>query len=273
MIWNFLKNLRPVPPGRENSAAIFGRTDTGRTRPNNEDSFAIVPQPPRWWQAGANVILMVADGMGGHNAGEVASRASIESMLHLFGQQNTFKKRGARPEEIRHLLIHNLRATNDQIMRMAREDQALSGMGCTFIVGFVNRGDLFTCHVGDVRAYLLTRQGLRQLTNDHTYLAELARTDETSRASSPPRPKLTRHVVSRAIGFPFPEDPECTTTPLAKGDRILLCSDGLWSMLPDPQLALILRESATPEEACDRMIAEANQAGGKDNITAVVSYV
>lgn len=271
MIWNFLKNLWPAPPGSGDGAPIFGRTDTGRTRPNNEDSFAIVPPPQRWWRQGAS-IMMVADGMGGHNAGEVASRASIEAMLHLLGQQDAFKKAGASPEEISHLLTRNLRAINDQIMQMACEDQALSGMGCTFIIALINRGHLITCHVGDVRAYLLTRQGLRQLTNDHTYLAELARTDETSQAPASPRPKLTRHVVSRAIGFPFPEDPECTTTPLAKGDRILLCSDGLWSMLPDPQLALILRESATPEEACDRMIAEANQAGGKDNITAVVSF-
>jgi protein phosphatase len=261
MIWNFLKNLFPssVHPLR-----LFGRTDTGRTRPNNEDSFVIMPQ---------SHILMVADGMGGHNAGEVASRAAIESMVHQIAKQDALKKINASQEAIRHNLIHALRVTNNQIMLMACENQAYSGMGCTFIVGFVNQGYLFTCHVGDVRAYLLTSQGLKQLTNDHSYVAEFSRASETSQDPAAPRPKVTRHVVSRAIGFPFPEDPECTTNPISTGDRILLCSDGLWSMLPDPQLALILQEAATPEAACDRMIAEANQAGGKDNITAVVGFM
>ena len=243
---------------------LFGRTDTGRTRPNNEDSFVILPEAS---------IMMVADGMGGHNAGELASRAAIESMVRLVEQQSALKRGGASPEEIRHILIHDLRETNNKIMLMARKNEAYSGMGSTFIIGFVNRGNLFTCHVGDVRAYLLTARGLRQLTTDHTYLAEFSRTVGTNQDPATPRPKMTRHVVSRAIGFPFPEDPECSTNPISKGDRVLLCSDGLWSMLPDPQLASILQVAATPEEACDKMIAEANQAGGKDNITAVVGFM
>jgi len=243
---------------------LFGRTDTGRTRPNNEDSFVILPEAS---------IMMVADGMGGHNAGEVASRAAIESMVRMVEQQSALKKSGSNQEEIRHTLIHDLRETNNKIMLMARENEAYSGMGSTFIIGFVNRGHLFTCHVGDVRAYLLTSQEFRQLTNDHTYIAEFSRNGGTTKDSAAPSPKMTRHVVSRAIGFPFPEDPECSTNPISKGDRVLLCSDGLWSMLPDPQLALILQEATTPEEACDRMIAEANQAGGKDNITAIVGFM
>lgn len=261
MIWNFLKNLF-CSPGCP--ITLFGRTDTGRTRPNNEDSFIIMP---------ATGIMMVADGMGGHNAGEVASRSAIEFMVRLVVQQDSLKKAGANQEEIRHILIHALRETNGQIMRMATENTAYSGMGSTFIIGFVSRGYLFTCHVGDVRAYLLTRQGFQQLTTDHTYLAEFGRTAGPHQEPGAPHPKMTRHVVSRAIGFPFPEDPECTVNPLVQGDRILLCSDGLWSMLPDPQLTLILQEAATPEAACDRMISEANQAGGKDNITAVVGFV
>lgn len=261
MIWNFLKNLFQSP---QQPLSLFGRTDTGRTRPNNEDSFVILPQ---------SRIMMVADGMGGHNAGEVASRAAIESMVHLVDTTNALHKAGSNQEEILHLLIHALRKANDQVMLMACGNPSFSGMGCTFIIAFVNRGRLFTCHVGDVRAYLLSDQGLRQLTTDHTYLAEFSRHSETGQETTGPRVKMTRHVVSRAIGFPFPEDPECTTNPITAGNRILLCSDGLWSMLPDPELATILREARTPEDACDRLIAQANQAGGKDNITAVVSFI
>lgn len=261
MIWNFLKNLFH-PPGRP--LILFGRTDTGRTRANNEDSFVIMPQAR---------IMMVADGMGGHNAGEVASRAAIESMVRQVETQAALQKSGTSQMEIQHILIHALRKTNENVMLMACNNEAYSGMGSTFIIGLVSKGCLFTCHVGDVRAYLLSNQGLRQLTSDHTYIAEFARTLGTSQDRANPRPKVTRHVVSRAIGFPFPEDPEWTSTPVTKGDRILLCSDGLWSMLPDPQLALILKEAATPEEACDKMITEANQAGGKDNITAVIAFI
>jgi len=262
MIWNFLKTLFPSALTK---VVLFGRTDTGRIRPNNEDSFIVLPQ--------AN-LMMVADGMGGHNAGEVASRAAIDAMVHLVGR-GALQRAGSNQEEIRHRLIHDLRQTNEQIMMMACETPAYSGMGCTFIIGFVSRGCLYTCHVGDVRAYLLTSTGFRQLTNDHTYAAELTRirngSSDTAHASLPK--KVTRNIVSRAIGFPFPEDPEFTATPVAQGDRILLCSDGLWSMLPDQQMALILQQAATAEAACDRLIVEANQAGGKDNVTAVVGLV
>jgi len=292
MTWNFRKPPQPVPGnGEDNPEPVFGRTDTGQSRPNNEDSFVILPLTAPWWRAegllhalrravglpprwswAGRTIMMVADGMGGHKAGEVASRTSVEAMVHLLSANKTLRQGAANREEIEHLLIRALRETNDQIMRMACENEALSGMGSTFIVGFVQRNTLFTCHVGDVRAYLLTGQGLRQLTNDHSYLAEFKRTATSPNDQAPP-PTMTRHVVSRAIGFPFPEPPDCTATHLTPNDRILLCSDGLWSMLPDPRLALILGESASPEEACERLIAEANQAGGKDNITAVVGFV
>lgn len=258
MIWNFLKHL--FCPHRCR-VTLFGRTDTGQQRPNNEDSFAILPQ---------GNIMMVADGMGGHNAGEIASRTAIESMVQLV-TDDTLGKVTGNQNEIRHLLIHGFRKVNEQVMAKAQENQDFSGMGCTFILGYFDRGLFYTCHVGDVRAYLLSKD-LRQLTEDHTYVAELARADSSNSLSSN-QAKMTRHVVSRAIGFPFPEDPDCTITPVCKGDRILLCSDGLWSMLPDPSIESILRQAITPEEACDTLITAANAAGGKDNITAVVGFV
>ena len=260
MIWNSIKKM--FSPHQE-EMDLFGRTDTGRTRSNNEDSFVVLPQ---------DNLMMVADGMGGHNAGEVASRAAVESMVRLVGH-GVLEREGVSPEAIRHQLIHTLRQTNEQLMKMANATPAYSGMGCTFIVGFVSKGWLYTCHVGDVRAYLLRNADFRQLTQDHTFAAEYARSHSDDQDHDLHAPRLTRNIVSRAVGFPFPEDPDCTATPVAKGNRILLCSDGLWSMLPDSQLALILQEEASAEDACDRLIAEANQAGGKDNITAVVAVV
>jgi serine/threonine protein phosphatase PrpC len=260
MILNFLKRLfRPT----NDRLILSGRTDTGRIRANNEDSFTILPKAR---------LMMVADGMGGHKAGEVASRVSIETMVRLLDRE-VLEQAGDNQTAIRHLLIQALRQTNGHIMAMAQENTAYSGMGSTFILGFISRGRLHTCHVGDVRAYLLSGAKLSQLTNDHTYAAEFERTQRLDPNHEQTSRTMNRNIVSRAIGFPFPEDPEYTTTPLAVGDRILLCSDGLWSMLPDPELATILQQAATPEEACDRLISAANRAGGKDNITAVVGFI
>ena len=260
MIWTFLKHLFRL---RCQRITLFGRTDTGRCRTNNEDSFTIMPQ--------AN-LMMVADGMGGHNAGEVASRVAIETMTSLLGQ-GSLHRAGNNQVEICHLMIHAMRQTNDRVMAMAVDTPEYSGMGSTLITGFISHGVLCTCHVGDVRAYLLHENKMRQLTQDHTYAAEFSRSHENDPDFDSTSLSISRNIVSRAIGFPFNDDPECTITPVHDGDRILLCSDGLWSMVSDQELSGILCGAATPEEACDRFITAANQAGGKDNITAVVAFV
>lgn len=259
MIWTFLKQLFPSRAGQ---VTLFGRTDTGKTRANNEDSFFIQSRYK---------LMMVADGMGGHNAGEVASRAAIETMAGLLDP--TFLSRvGANQVEVCHHLIHAMRLSNERIMAMANENESYTGMGCTLIVALITHNRLYTCHVGDVRAYRLHQNEIRQLTSDHTYIAEYSRAHGDEPDFDPSALKMNRNIVSRAIGFPFPDDPECNVTPMATGDRVLLCSDGLWSMVPDTELSVILNDAATPEEACDRMILAANEAGGKDNITAVAAF-
>lgn len=242
---------------------VFGRTDTGRTRPHNEDSFGILPEQN---------ILIVADGMGGHNAGEVASRAAIETMINLF-RKGILTKAAKNPMEIEHILIRGLRLTNETVMKMARDNKNQAGMGCTFVIGFICKDQMYTCHVGDVRCYLLSNGALTQITTDHTYAAEYEKRKNSDPdfdlAEEPP----ARNIVSRAVGFPFADDPECHHFQVRKNDRILLCSDGLWSMLSDATIAQILSQAQTPETACDNLISQANQAGGKDNITAVVAFI
>jgi protein phosphatase len=261
MNWLSIKNylfpwLVPAP-------LLFGRTDTGRTRPENEDSFAILPE---------RRLMMVADGMGGHNAGEVASNQAIESMIDLLNEHE-LKKASGNKEEIEHLLMHALHQTNNNIMAMSEADEKFTGMGCTFIVAFIDKKHLYTCHVGDVRGYLYNADGWRQITTDHSYaadfekkMAESADVDDTIKAPA-------RNIVSRAMGFPFKEDPECHCLSVRPGDRILICSDGLWSMMPDEHLQEIIIQAESPEVACDLCISEANAGGGRDNITAAVSFV
>jgi protein phosphatase len=136
------------------------------------------------------------------------------------------------------------------------------------LAGLIDRNTLHTCHVGDTRCYQAGKDGLRQITTDHTMVAACGAAAATSG-----KPPPSRHVITRAIGFPFAEDPEYHELRLAAGDRLLFCSDGLWSMLAAGRLETILAAAAGPEQACDRLVTAANEAGGRDNITAVVVFV
>ncbi len=255
---NFATFKRKLMFWRQAAIQFSGRTDTGRHRAANEDSFAVLPRLN---------LMMVADGIGGHKAGEVASRRAVEIMIDLLSPRILREVRGNR-EGIKHLLISSLCRVNDKIMAMAANHEDLSGMGTTFITALIDNGSLYTCHVGDVRAYIAGQNGLRQVTNDHSYAAEFKRCTTDTEQIAPP----ARNIVSRAVGFPFREDPECHCLPLSPRERVTICSDGLWSMVSDEKIAAIISQAANPEEACAEYIKAANDNGGKDNITAVVAY-
>ena len=231
---------------RPGPISVSGRTDSGRVRANNEDCFAVFAE---------RGLFLVADGMGGHLAGEVASRAAVESLAAYFSKARLRAMRG-NPPEIQHAMLRGLHHANAEVMRLAAADAGQRGMGCTLVAALIDAGTLHTCHVGDVRCYLADAQGLERLTSDHSL------GDEGG----------ARHVVTRALGFPFPEDPEYHARRLRPGQRILLCSDGLWSMVDDLCLGRILQEAGEPAAACDRLIEAANAAGGQDNITALVIF-
>lgn len=241
---------RPQPPAA-------GRTDTGRVREHNEDSFAILPEQG---------LFMVADGMGGHNAGEVASRMTIEALVEYFTPERLRRMRG-NPEETRHSLIQGVRHANQTIIAEAGRNPDRRGMGCTLVLARLDRDLLHICHAGDARCYLDDGHALAQITTDH------AGVTFNSRPDHPEKPARQRPVVTMAIGFPFRHDPEYHALPVAAGHRLLLCSDGLWSMLPDREIHAILQQAVTPQEACDHLISQANQAGGRDNITAVAIFL
>ncbi len=237
-----------------------GKTDTGKVRSHNEDNFCLLNE---------RKIVLVADGMGGHNAGEVASQVAIETLDQYCSKEAIRKIRGNR-EEIQHFLIKGFHHTNEIVMKMAQEDVSRNGMGCTLVSGLIDGHLLHTCHVGDARGYISNKQTMEQLTTDHSIIAayeEKKRNGNTVDLKRPPR-----QVITRAIGFPFPEDPEYHSAEIHPGNRLLLCSDGLWSMLDDKQMHEIIISADTPEQACDTLVQEANEAGGTDNITAVVVF-
>jgi protein phosphatase len=237
-----------------------GMTDQGLVRQQNEDAFQIIND---------RRIFIVADGMGGHNAGEVASRVAIETLVKYFATIPARRLYNS-TESIQHTLITGLRQANDIIITMANDNRGMRGMGCTLVACLVGKDVLHSCHVGDTRCYLAQPDKMIQITHDHSMFATLNQ-DATLDPSHEKMP-AKRNVVTRAIGYIFKEDPEYNCHPIKRGDRILLCSDGLWSMLTDEAMHQIITTAANPESAASQLIERANEAGGKDNITAVVIF-
>ena len=237
-----------------------GRTDVGRVRSRNEDAFLIME--------GRNV-LVVADGMGGHQGGDVASRMAVEHLTSYY-RRGSRRKWAGNPWQVRDHLTQAVHGANEAIMEAAREDTDLTDMGCTLAIGLVTGNELHTCHVGDVRCYVAGPERIVQVTKDHSLVA--GREEGDAKSPSASQHVALRHVVTRALGFPMNEDPTCERISLDGETRVLLCSDGLWSLVEDREIHRILTDASTPEGACEGLVARAIQLGGGDNVTAVVAF-
>ena len=212
---------------------------------------------------------MVADGMGGHNAGEIASSATVKIISDHFTVARLATMQG-NPQESRHSLVKSFEEANAVVSAMAAEKDEWQGMGSTLVVAYIDDSTLHLCHVGDARCYLVSEGVLRKLTTDHTTLAEMR--GEHSKPGEQSAQHESRHVVTRVIGYPFPEPPEYNSCQLRDGDRLLLCTDGLWSMVAEKTLAGVIATAQTPGDAVNHLIDLANQAGGPDNITGVAIF-
>jgi serine/threonine protein phosphatase PrpC len=235
----------------------FAGTDVGLARSGNEDSYLC-----------GRTVFAVADGLGGHQGGEVASAMAAEPLAALDGRAFADARQAAEA------LTAAIAEANRAILERAREDQTLWGMGTTVTAAAVAADRLLQlAHVGDSRAYLLRGGGpLRQLTEDHTAVAEAVGRGLLTRAQAAVHPQ--RGVVTRAVGL----DPgvRVDTPPpleLAEGDQVLLCSDGLTEVVDEERIAEVLAGQADGDGACRALIAAANDAGGPDNVTVVLLRV
>jgi serine/threonine protein phosphatase PrpC len=223
------------------------RTDTGRQRNANEDSlFTKAP------------LFVVADGMGGAQAGEVASKAAAESFAHELPK--------APPERV---LEETIEGANRTIHELARKDPGLAGMGTTITAAIVDLDgeEVAIGHVGDSRAYRLRRDNFEQLTRDHSLVEEMRRKGQLTDAQAEDHPQ--RSIITRALG-PEPEvQVDLQTVPAQAGDVFLICSDGLTTMLGDEQIGRILTRATSLQAGVRALVDEANRAGGRDNITVV----
>jgi len=224
------------------------RTDTGRQRNANEDSLYV-----------AAPLFVVADGMGGAQAGEVASKAAADAFAQGLSAQ-------APPEQA---LEETIAGANRTIHELARKDPALAGMGTTTTAAIVDleAEEVAIGHVGDSRAYRLRGTRFEQLTRDHSLVEEMRRKGQLTDAQAEDHPQ--RSIITRALG-PEPEvQVDLQTVPAQDGDVFLICSDGLTTMLDDEQIARILTRATSLQNGVRALVDEANRAGGRDNITVV----
>lgn len=236
----------------------FGVTDIGRIREENEDSFLLDPKKR---------LYIVADGLGGHKAGEMASKYAIEFIDSYFSSE-LIMELVREPEKIRNEMIGCLSAAGQKVFEKAQRSQRYKGMGTTVVVALVQNNLLHVGHVGDSRAYIYNQKYFKLLTSDHSHIMSLVKvgkiTMEEARVS-PYKSKLTQ-----AIGMPCNISPDHAYYPLKKDDIVVLCSDGLWEMLTDKEIFNILEMDKSPKDTCEKFVEAANDAGGRDNITVII---
>lgn len=228
---------------RQNWAAV---SDIGRVRTHNED--AVLAQPP---------LFVLADGLGGHEAGEVASSIAVETV------RDHAPRRADAPA-----LARAVKSANRAVIRAAREGVGRAGMGTTLTAALVEGSRIVLAHVGDSRAYLLHGRDLERLTEDHSMVADLIRRGQLTEAESRVHPN--RSVITRALGTDGNMAADTYELQAEPGDRLLLCSDGLTGMLEDTRIAEILGSYRDPGTAAHELIDAANEAGGHDNISVVI---
>jgi protein phosphatase len=263
----------------------FGITDRGRVRRTNEDQFLIaeLSKTMRVWQTSLpepkaqsgeerGHLFLVADGMGGHQAGERASALAVMAIEQF--TLNTFKwffnTNGPDAQRVLSQFQTALEQADAQIVEEASENPELRGMGTTVTLAYHLDAQLCVLHVGDSRAYIFRDDRLHQVTEDHTVVADLVRSGAVKPEDAASH--QLRHVITNVVGG---NDAgvfvEARTVELHAGDRLLLCSDGLTEMLSNDAIAAALQSLPDPQPACERLLQEANAAGGRDNITIVIA--
>lgn len=237
---------------------IFGLTDVGKTRSMNEDFFSINTEKN---------LFIVADGMGGHNAGDVASSNATRLADEFLTKEKLTEIKG-NIRKTRETIIQSLIFAHENILKMAENKPELHGMGCTIVEAVIFGNNLHLCHVGDARAYLSNDKGITLLTRDHSYVMDLVNKGKLTLDEA--RVSPLKNKLHQAIGASKTINPEYKHCFLKEGDKVLLCSDGLWDMMADEQIHAILRQDKPVKKLCEMLIKLANDSGGHDNITALV---
>ena len=239
---------------------LAGKTDVGRVRQENQDDYRAGELP------GGAVWALVCDGMGGAKGGREASQGACNVIENFFQEQ--YAQCGAGQEEP--FLKKALLYANRFVFQEAAHEEALAGMGTTAVCALVRSGNVYLCHAGDSRAYLIRDGKLTQLTHDHSYVQELVDCGTITEEEAEHHPQ--KNIITKALGVDYRLEPEFTAAKLKREDRLLLCTDGLTNMVPVEEMEELLAQG-TFYDLPDRLIEAANAHGGSDNITALLLAV
>lgn len=234
----------------------YSITDIGRKRQLNEDYVSYktdeIGRLPN--------LFIVADGMGGHKAGDHASRETVEMIMEKVAESKLV--------EPREILMEALKAANQKVFQDARHSFELEGMGTTVVVATAWKDKLLVMNVGDSRLYLIKKDGIRQITVDHSLVEEMVKKGVLAKEDARTHPK--KNIITRAVGVMAEVEPDFFELEWEPGDRILMCSDGLSNMLEDNELWLIVNSVGSLEEKAKMLVDAANGNGGKDNISVIL---
>ena len=243
----------------------YGLTHVGRQRQHNEDAFLV---------EGEHRLFLVADGMGGHAAGEIASRIAVDSIsefiLHTKEDDGTWPH--AYDEQYKRTtnrLMAAVRMANTRVLEAMRKDARLRGMGTTIVACLADDDTVSVAHVGDSRAYLIRSGQLSRITNDHSWVFEQVQAGMLTEAEAEKHP--LRNVITPAQGGALQVTPDASEIDPQPGDVFLLCSDGLTGMVPENEILRVVTDNnGDLQKACQQLIDAANERGGLDNVTAVL---
>jgi protein phosphatase len=240
--------------------AVF-KTDTGKVRSHNEDNGGV------FINERGQYLAIVADGMGGHKAGEVASQCAVTHLKDKWQQLG----QALTPAEAEEWFRTNIAAVNRQILQYSRENEEYEGMGTTIVAVIVTDKFATVANIGDSRCYVLNDDGYSQLTEDHSFVNELVKTGQITPEDAAIHPR--KNIVLKAVGTESEIEMDTKTVTFEKGDKILLCSDGLSDKVSKDEMEAILKEEGSVGEKADKLIQMANQYGGEDNISlAIIEY-
>ena len=237
----------------------YAKSDVGKQREINEDSYYITQDPLNKIQ-----LFILADGMGGCNAGEVASKQAILSAKSYI--ENNFEETPKDKDSLIQLVASSIEYANMVVYEKSKKEKDLEGMGTTIEVCLIYNNKVYIGHVGDSRVYRLRKEFFRKLTKDHSYVEQLVSDGTISKEEAYNHPK--KNMLTKALGCTAFVEPDCLVKGFLKGDILLISSDGLTNMIKEEEIYNIIKQN--PETAVDKLIEKANLNGGYDNITVII---
>ncbi len=236
------------------------KTDRGLKRQFNEDNCNVLVGHP-----GVPTCFVIADGMGGHKSGEVASKLAVDSVCNHLINANWEN------QDVSGLLKDIITSVNDELYKFSLLNESTQGMGTTLIIVVLKNGKLYIGHVGDSRVYLIKENTIQKLTSDHSYIEELVKNGSITKDEAINHPK--KNVITRAVGYELDLQVDTYEIDVFKNDQLLLCTDGLTNMLAEDEILGIIKKIEDPQLACDTLVENANNKGGEDNITVIVGRI